>query len=325
MEKQAPEARPTISATKKCLTIFSVSVLAAFTVSIANQESAKPITEYIARNLGGAIACFLFAMIFASFIKGMKGAAAGSILAIGFAFLSWYGNYENTEIERTTLNNLNNSLTEINQSAKRNIEERGNANLDLSATRGMLDQLEQDSRKLSKKDQDKVDALQIVSRELLSTGELTRSLSEEIESTEFQDLSKLESKESIDRRIKKIEELESTIRKSISQFENLDIRLKSELAKKGFPPLEAQKITESFLNSAKLELTIPLAEVNLRYSQILSEKFSLLYTEFDHWNFSNGKLSFESTPVLETWNKLSREYFSTLEQRESLQRKIFKN
>jgi hypothetical protein len=71
-----------------------------------------------------------------------------------------------------------------------------------------------------------------------------------------------------------------------------------------------------------MNISLPVAQVNVDLGDILARHFALLKQEFGHWKVKNKIVYLEHSLATKQWNDDIREYFQVAEKREKLTRQL---
>lgn len=305
----------------KCFFVFISAVVASIIVHSFKSKSTPAISIYLAEILGGATAYFAIAMIFASFVRGPSGTTIGVIIVCLAASFSGYETYLENKPEQDLLNALDQHQQTIAQAARTTIDRSGRMDINPSLIRDTLDDLSAKSKNLDPQTAAMTAAIVAVTSEMLKPAEEGRKIGIEIANETFLDPSSIKTRQDIDSRLNRLNAFRDAAKQLSATYPVLDIRLKAELTRRNIPPLLSKECTATFIRSAHLDIAIPLAASNIAYADILIRKFELLRDQFGAWRVKSGKIHFEDSSALRTWNATSRLLFENAEQRETLERK----
>ena len=320
---QDTSANPTspkpLRAWVKCLIVFIAAIIASMIVYVIEGKSPSNLARYSPEILGGAFVYFAIAMILSSFIRGSSGAAIGVTIVSMAAFYDGYQAYHKRKPERDAMNALNQHQQNITEAARSSLDRTGHMDVDPATIRGALDDLSTRSSSFDPKTASATEAVVAITAEMVKPAEEMRKISTEMASETFQTPSSSWTREDIDYRL-------AAFRRSAVEFmdvlPNLDIRLKSELARRNIPPLAAKNVTEKYIRSARMDITIPLAQSNIDWADILIQKFQLLRAQHGRWRVRDSTLYFDDSAALSEWNDTCRRLFTIAERRESLERSL---
>jgi hypothetical protein len=313
------------SSNKKYAFIFCIALTVSILLALVDERGYADVSFLVASALGISISLFALASIFTFRIKGKRGAYIGGALVICFAFLSWYGNKGSSSSPNAWLRNLEKNVSEMREAGQRDLNQTGQVNVDYNGFRKIISQLEEDKKSLAVEDKRAIEALTSLLSQVLESSEAAEILNNEILTPDFIDLSKFDSQETITKKVTKLVEVKAAYSEVLNQYRSVDISLKHALKEKDVAPLTAKEISDSFVKSIRLDLTLPLAKVNVRYIETLIDQLSLLRDEFENWDVSDGTVIFANDIALNKWNSLVREQYSIFEEQERLQRQIFFN
>jgi hypothetical protein len=270
---------------------------------------------------GSAFAYFLLAFI-AAWIPGLAGAIVGTIIVAVLSYWGGVGAYQRHRAERELLSSLEKHSQEMNDSARKQLEQMGRVDTDPSKFRSMIDDMIEKSRDLDPQTKSAVEGMAVVMQRLLKPAEDARPLGLEIATVQFQDPSSIEAVTEIDERLTKLQKFRASAQKLLSMYPNFDLMLKTELAQRNLPPLVIKDCAENAIKAAHLEIATPLAQSNVDYADLLIERFWLLKSQFGHWFVENNVVYFVDNQALQQWNDSSRQLFKIAEERETLELRL---
>ena len=302
--------------------VFISAVVASTIVHSLKGQSNTDLAIHSAEILGGAIAYFGIAMIFALFIRGPSGAAIGVIIVCVAASLGGYETYRQHKPEREALSALNQHQKTITQAAHATLDRSGHMDVDPSLIRDALDDLSVKSKALDPQTAAATDAIVAVTSEMVKPAAEGRKLWSEIATDAFQNPNSIKTRQEIDSRITRLNAFRDAARRLQAVYPDLDIRLKTELARRNIPPIQAKNVANSYIQSARMDIAIPLARSNVDYADVLIRKFELLKSHFGAWRVKNNTIYFDDSIALRDWNDTSRRLFQIAEQREALEREL---
>jgi hypothetical protein len=275
-----------------------------------------------ARILGAAFFYFLVAMIFGAWIKGVAGVVVGGLIVAVECYLACVGADHHRRPEREFIGSLQKDQQAIKDSFKEHINDFGGGTVDPKKVDSLLADLKDKSKDLDPQDKAEAEAMAAVMDPLLEVVTEARPLSNEMFSQQFQDIGSIRTVEEIDKRLGKIEAFKSLSAKLLSIYQNMDVTLRMELARRNLSATYINGVTNAFVKSSHMEISLPMAEANIALSDIMSRRFTLLKQEFGHWQVKNQVVYFAHSKAIEQWNNDVREYFQVAEKREKLTRQL---
>jgi hypothetical protein len=327
-ESEGRPAKPFVSFWRKTGIIFLLALVAGgcfyFLENSGWPQDSSGWSRACASILGAALFYFVVAMVFAAWIKGIPGVVVGSLIIAGLSFLVFQGEYPRHESQQKFIGTLQKDQQQIQDSFKEHNDQFGGGTTDLKKMDSLLADLKDKDKTKDLDPQDKaaVEGMTAVMDRLMKLANEARPLSDEIFSQKFQDVSSIRTIADIDERLGKIEALRSTSRQMLSMCQNMDVTLKTELARRKLPATYINGATASFMKAAHMEITLSLGEINVELAELMSRRFSLLKQEFGHWYVKNQLVCFAHSKPIEQWNNDLREYFQLAEKRESLTRQL---
>jgi hypothetical protein len=275
-----------------------------------------------ARILGAAFVYFLVAMIFAAWIKGVAGVVVGGLIVALECYFACVGADHHRRPERELISSLQKDQQAIKDSFKEHINDFGGGTVDPKKFDSLLADLNDKSKDLDPQDKAATEALAAVMDPLIEVVRKARPLSDEMFSQQFQDIGSIRTVVEIDARLGKIEAFRKLSGELLSMYQNVDVTLKMELARRNLSATYINGVTNSFVKSSHMEISLPMAEANIELADIMSRRFTLLKKELGHWQVRNQVVYFAHSKAIEQWNNDVREYFQVAEKREKLTRQL---
>ena len=265
----------------------------------------------------------------ATFVGGWVGAVtvviivtAGLWLGSGFHLKPGKGSNQRAQPTRDILNTLHQNLRDVAATSRTHINQSGRMDVDPTSIRKILGDLGVQSKKLDVQTASEIDILLSALKPITQIGEELASITYEMRTDEFQNPIYYTTPSDIDARIVRIRAYRETAQRLLAMYPDIDVRLKSEMARKGVPPLKIKEYVDGFMEGASLDLTIAVARANIVYADLLLRKYALLKTQFGAWHVKDNTILFEDPSALHDWNDLTRQLFTLAERREGLERKV---
>jgi hypothetical protein len=188
-------------------------------------------------------------MVFATWIKGINGAVVGSLIVAGMSFLILQGEYHRHASQQKLIGALQKDQQQIQDSFKEHKDQFGGGTIDLKKMDSLLADLKDKDKTKDLDPQDKatVEAIAAVMDPLIKLSNEARPLSDEMYSQQFQDVSSIRTIADIDERLGKIEALRGTSQQMLSMCQNMDVTLKTELARRKLSATYINGVTASLI------------------------------------------------------------------------------
>ena len=320
---------PSVSKRRKSIIIFIVSIVGALvSISIDEQWSASwPVL--FGMLLGGTLFPFAIAMLVAVFVRGLAGVITGVAIVVAVVGLAASSQLRSRvdrdrreRPKREFLNTVNQNERAANAAARTQLDQRGHIDVDPSTLHKTLGDISSQAKNLDPQTAAGTDALVAFTKWMMKPAEEGRASFTEIASKDFQDPLQLRSTGDIDLRLARIRAFRAAAQQLVDMYIDIDVKLKSELATKGLPPLKIKDFTDGYIRAAHLELSVPLARSNVEYADLLLREFELLKSRFGAWRVKNATIYFDDPLILQSWNEVARQLFALTERREALERKM---
>ena len=311
------------SSNKKYACIFVSSLLASQCLIIAYGETFADPFYFFGNLLGLVLGIFALSSLFSFFVKGKRGALIGSFLSFFFAFLSWYGSQGSSSDNWVGLENFEEGLSDIRQTANRNLNRSGDAGIDVELVQNVFSQFEEDSEALTGDNRRVAEALFVVSNELLEKMKISNELMGKVLTPEVYAAENIDSIETVINRIKSLNDVKQNQEECYLMYKNVDIQLKLSLRERGVIPSVAGKVTDAYMGSANVDLCLIIIQTNIDFAESLLNQYTLLKDEYGRWQVADGAVEFLSDEAANKWNACIRNQLTIEENREDLQRKLY--
>jgi hypothetical protein len=310
-----------LSARWKFLIIFVAAVIAAVVLDELHGHTGRAPDIYIAEILGTAVGAFAIGSIVAVFIKGTPGAVTGVAIIIWFSYYVNLGYYSNHKAERDVINSINKIVKSLSDITRAQLDQHGFTNIDPATVDAMMNELESKSKGLDPQSASAVEALVAVTKGMVAETEELRTITTEVFAEQFQNPANIKTIQDIDARLQRVRDLRRAWERLIDVYQQLDVRVKAELASKGLPPLKIKEWANNYIYGAHLEISISLVQLRMQNADVMTLQYNLLRSQFGRWRADNKTVYFDDDQAANEWIANSREFFEIAEQSEALQRK----
>jgi hypothetical protein len=305
-----------------CLIVFIASVVAAIIIKTIGGVTFEVSLPYFAEILGGALVYFVLGAILAVSIRGGAGVVAGVAVIALFGYFAGSEVYREQKPQREALNSALNLSGKINSVARTSFENTGHMNVDPALIRALLSDLASNSKNLDTNTPGAVEAIVEVMTLMLERAEASQNLMHEIATVEFLNARNDYTIADIDNRLTRLGEFRNAANNLVLFLPDLDLRLKTALARRNLTPLAIKTITDTFMRAAQIENTTQLARSNVDFADAHLRRFEILKEQWGHWRVQNSTVYFEDSNALGEWNILVRRLFEISEQRAQLEKQV---
>jgi hypothetical protein len=274
------------------------------------------------RITGASLVYFLIAIFFAGWVKGIPGIILGTAIV---ALQCYWGSADANRRHKGAgelIASMETHLQAMNDSARSQLKSSGHMDIDPAKIQSVLDDMSEKSKDLDPETKSAVEAMAAVMSALMVPLKEAHPIGEEILTAAFQDPSGLKTGVDIDSRLVRVRAFRALAQQLLSMYPDLDVMLKTELARRNVPPLRIKECTDSFIKAAHLEIAIPMAQSNVDYADLLIGQFTLLKGQIGEWYTKGHVVYFEDPRALRQWNDGIRQLFKVAEDRETLERRF---